>query len=270
MRHNRAPRLIRAARWARLVVHLAEAAYILGVRWPRASASRREALAAGWSLGLLRLLAIRVEVEGETPQGARRKPALLVANHVSWLDIFAIGAVRHTRFIAKHEIRDWPLAGWIANRAGTLFVRRGSRKDAARTTEAMREALSSGDWVGFFPEGTTTEGDQLLRFHSALFEPAIGHGAPVRPVAVRYEHPDGTLLREAAFVGDMSFAESLGRVIGVRSTVVRIVFAPPIEAAQGDRRSIASEAERRIASALGVTPTSRAPETPAGPPGAAP
>lgn len=264
MRHNRAPRLVRAVRWTRLAVHLAGAAYLLTVRWPRASASRREALAAGWSLRLLELLAIRVEVQGHAPADSR-EPALVVANHVSWLDIFAIGAVRHTRFIAKHEIRDWPLAGWIAARAGTLFVRRASRRDAARTTEAMREALSSGDWVAFFPEGTTTEGDQLLRFHSALFEPAIGHGATVRPIAVRYEHPDGALLREAAFVGEMSFAESLGRVIGVRETVVRITFAPPITAAGIDRRTLASEAERRVAGALGVSPPRREPEKPADP-----
>lgn len=264
MQHNRAPRLVRAVRWTRLVAHLAGAAYLLGVRWPRASASSREALAAGWSLRLLELLAIRVEVQGHAP-GDSREPALVVANHVSWLDIFAIGAVRHTRFIAKHEIRSWPLAGWIAARAGTLFVRRGSRRDAARTTEAMREALSSGDWVGFFPEGTTTEGDQLLRFHSALFEPAIGHGTTVRPIAVRYEHPDGTLLREAAFVGEMSFAESLGRVIGVRETVVRITFARPIAAAGIDRRQLAGEAEQRVANALGVSPPSKAPGTPADP-----
>lgn len=270
MRHNRAPRLVRALRWTRLVIHLAGAAYILGVRWPRASAERRAAFAAAWSLGLMKLLAIRVDVQGEAVPHAAREPALLVANHVSWLDIFAIGAVRHTRFIAKHEIRDWPLAGWIASRSGTLFVRRGSRRDAARTTEAMRAALASGDWVGLFPEGTTTEGDQVLRFHSALFEPAIGHCAPVRPVAVRYEHPDGSLLREAAFVGDMSFAESLRRVISVRNAVVRIIFAPPIEATQGDRRAIAYEAERRIAGALGITPTSRAPETAACLPGVSP
>lgn len=269
MKGNRAPRAVRVLRWSRLVVHLAGAVYLLGVQWPRAAPERREKLAARWSNRLLALLAVRIEVEGRVPEG-RPGAALIAANHVSWLDIFAINAVRHTRFIAKDEIRSWPLAGWIAARAGTLFLARGSRRDAARTTDAMAEALRSGHWVGLFPEGTTTEGDQLLRFHSALFEPAIAHGKPVYPIALRYEHPDGELLREAAFVGDMSFAQSLASVIGVRRTVLRIVFSDPLLPEGATRRDLAGEAHRRIAERLRLAPPSTEPETPGGPPAVAP
>lgn len=269
MKGNRAPHAVRAMRWARLVAHLAGAVYLLGVQWPRSAPQRREALAARWSRGLLALLAVRIEIEGASP-GAPGSPALIAANHVSWLDIFAINAVRHTRFIAKEEIRSWPLAGWIAARAGTLFLARGSRRDAARTTDAMAEALRSGHWVGLFPEGTTTAGDELLRFHSALFEPAIAHAVPVHPVALRYEHPDGTLLREAAFVGEMSFAQSLASVIAVRSTVLRVVFSDPLGPERVSRRELAMEAHRRIAASLRLPTPHTAPERPADPPGAAP
>lgn len=268
MKGNRAPRAVRVVRWARLVGHLAGAVYLLGVQWPRAAPARREVLAARWSQGLLALLAVRIEIEGSIPEPSAGS-VLIAANHISWLDIFAINAVRHTRFIAKQEIRRWPLAGWIAARAGTLFLERGSRRDAARTTDAMAEALRAGHWVGLFPEGTTTAGDELLRFHSALFEPAIAHGAPVQPVALRYEHPDGTLLREAAFVGEMSFAQSLASVISVRRTVLRVVFPGPLSPEGVSRRELATEAHRRIAARLNLTPPSKAPETRGDPPGEA-
>jgi 1-acyl-sn-glycerol-3-phosphate acyltransferase len=114
---------------------------------------------------------------------------MIVANHVSWIDIFLISSVRPTRFVAKSEIRGWPLAGWIAERAGTLFIRRDQMRDMARIDARVREVLAEGDCVGLFPEGITTEGDELRKFHSSLFEPAVANGAHVHPAAIRYEHP---------------------------------------------------------------------------------
>jgi 1-acyl-sn-glycerol-3-phosphate acyltransferase len=106
---------------------------------------------------------------------------MIAANHVSWLDIFALSAAWPTRFVAKSEIRDWPAAGWIAERAGTLFIRRERKRDIARIHEQIHEVLERGDCVGLFPEGTTSEGDTLLKFHASLFEPAIANGARVHP-----------------------------------------------------------------------------------------
>lgn len=251
VRHHRTPRVIRVVRWTRLFLHLGSAAFILRFVFPRAHPQRRRELGSRWAQDLLGILAIRLECEGEPP-ASPDAGALVAANHVSWLDVFAIGAVRHTRFVAKSEIRDWPVAGPIAERAGTLFVRRERRHDTGRIASHVKDALAAGDCVGLFPEGTTTEGDRLLKFHSSLFEPAVAHGARVHPVALRYLHADGTPCRAAAFVGDLTFAQSLGLVIRTREIVVRVSFADPVEPAGRNRRELAAATQERVATLLGL------------------
>jgi 1-acyl-sn-glycerol-3-phosphate acyltransferase len=233
--------------------------------FPRASAQRRRALVGWWSAKLARIVGVSVVADGELP-AADGTVSMIAANHVSWLDIFAISSVHPTRFIAKSEIRDWPLAGWIAERAGTIFIRRERRRDTARINDLVHAALAEGDCVGLFPEGTTTEGDQLLRFHSSLFEPAVANAARVLPVAIRYEHHDGSLCRAIAYVGELSFVQSLALVIRQRDVVARIAFAPPVGADGLGRREVAALAEARVASALGLPPRGTAPKTPPDPP----
>ena len=250
MSSTRTPRLIRAVRWTRLFLHLGTAFLTLRFVWPRADPQRRHEIAVRWAQDLLSILAIRVRCEGRPPPHGR-KGAMIASNHVSWADIFAIASVRHTRFVAKSEIRDWPLAGWLADKSGTIFIRRERRHDTARINALVHDALAQGDCVGLFPEGTTTEGDRLLKFHSSLFEPAVANQARVYPVAVRYENADGTPLRAAAYVGDLSFAQSLGLVIRTRETVACLAFAHPVEPDGLTRQEVAAEAHRRVATLLG-------------------
>lgn len=212
-------------------------------------------------------MGVTVQAQG-VPPGGGPQAAMIAANHISWLDIFAISGVRPTRFIAKSEVRDWPLAGWIAERAGTIFIRRERRRDTARINDLVHAALAEGDCVGLFPEGTTTEGDRLLKFHSSLFEPAVANGARIFPVAVRYEHADGSLCRAMAYVGELSFMQSLALVIRQRGTVARVCFAAPVDAAGLGRREIAALAEERVATMLGVPRPHTAPRTPPDPPAA--
>jgi 1-acyl-sn-glycerol-3-phosphate acyltransferase len=249
VRHHRTPRFIRFVRWTRLILHLGSAALILRFVYPRAGPERRRELGTRWSRDLLAILAIRLDCEGESPPEAGHG-TLIAANHVSWVDVFAIGAVRHTRFVAKSEIRDWPVAGLIAERAGTLFVHRARRHDTGRIANHVKDALAAGDCVGLFPEGTTSEGDRLLKFHSSLFEPAVAHGARVHPVALRYLYPDGTPCRAAAFIGELTFAQSLGLVIRTREMVVRVAFCEPVDAAGRNRREVALETHARVARRL--------------------
>jgi 1-acyl-sn-glycerol-3-phosphate acyltransferase len=263
----RAGRPTRALRWTRLAIHALAGALILRLVFPRAGAARRRALVAWWSGKLVRIVGVAVHAEGAAPGGGG-PPAMIAANHISWLDIFAISSVCSTRFIAKSEVRDWPLAGWIAERAGTIFIRRERRRDTARINDLVHAALIEGDCVGLFPEGTTTEGDRLLRFHSSLFEPAVANGARVFPVAVRYEHADCSPCRAMAYVGELSFVQSLGLVIRQRGAVARVAFAPPLETAGLGRREVAARAEQSVATLLGLPPPDRAPRTPPGPPGA--
>jgi 1-acyl-sn-glycerol-3-phosphate acyltransferase len=205
-----------------------------------------------WAANLLAILNVQTRVAG-SPPGATRA-AMIAANHISWLDIFVVQSVRTTRFVAKSEIRDWPIAGWIAERAGTIFLRRGHRRDAARINERVHDALAAGDCVGLFPEGTTTEGDQLLKFHALLFESAIANAAIVHPAAIRYETPEGAPCPEVAYAGETTFMESVGRIIGTKRIVARLAFAEPIDTRGCTRREISQRARASVASLLGLSP----------------
>jgi 1-acyl-sn-glycerol-3-phosphate acyltransferase len=252
-----------------MLLHAIGAVLILRFIFPRADAARRRWHVQRWAARLVAIMGLEVRVAGIPPQEAERA-AMVAANHVSWLDIFVIQGVTPARFIAKSEIRDWPLAGWIAERAGTIFIRRERRRDTARINEHVHAALAEGDSVGLFPEGTTSEGDGLLKFHSSLFEPAVANAAQVHPCAVRYERPDGSLCRAMAFVGELSFMQSLGLAIRQRGVVARVAFAPPIDTRGLDRREVTRRAEAAVASLLGLPPRDRAPNRPPDPPGAPP
>jgi len=250
-------------RWLRLAGHAASAALILAFVFPRAAPPTRRRLVRWWSGKLVRILGIRLRVSGPLPR-AHGEAAMIAANHVSWVDTFVVMGVRPARFIAKSEIRDWPVAGWIAERAGTLFVKRERRRDIARILGSVHEALAEGDCIGLFPEGTTTEGDRLLRFHPSLFEPAVANAATIHPAAIRYEHPDGSPCAAFAYVGEMSFMESVGLVIGARGVVADLAFGEPIEPQAGlDRRGAAHLAHARTARLLAL-------DSPGNPPGRAP
>jgi 1-acyl-sn-glycerol-3-phosphate acyltransferase len=247
-----------------MAAHGANAALILRFVYPRSSSATHRRLMRWWSGKLLRILRVTPVVEGIPPRGA--DAAMIAANHVSWLDIFVVSSVQPARFIAKSEIRDWPFVGWIVEKAGTIFVRRGGgRRDLARITERAHAALAQGDCVGVFPEGTTTEGDQLLKFHGALFESAAASGTRVFPVALRYEHEDGTLCRAASFAGEITFMQCLGLIVRQRRIVVRIAFSEPVDTAGIPRREVARLAEDRVATLLGLTPEGRGPGRAPGP-----
>jgi 1-acyl-sn-glycerol-3-phosphate acyltransferase len=243
-----------------MVLHMAVAAMILRLVFPGASPTRRRALVRWWSAKLLRIVGVATHIEGEPP-GEAGGGAMIAANHVSWLDIFAVSSVRPTRFIAKGEIRDWPIVGWVVERAGTIFIRRERRRDTARIQDLVHAALAQGDRVGLFPEGTTTEGDRLLKFHSSLFESAVVNQAQVHPCAIRYEHADGSLCRAIAYVGEISFMQSFGLVIRQRGVVARLAFAPALHTAGQGRREVAAATEAAVARLLRVEPASSSPRT---------
>jgi 1-acyl-sn-glycerol-3-phosphate acyltransferase len=244
-----------------MLAHGVAAMVILRFVFPRTSAQGRRRLLGWWSAKLLRILHVRARVQRPVPSSGVPNATLIAANHVSWLDIFLVSSVEPTRFIAKSEVRDWPLVGWIVEKAGTLFLRRDGRRDIARINERAHAALAAGDCVGLFPEGGTTEGDRLLKFHSSLFEPALANGARVQPVAIRYEHCDGSLCRAATFYGEISFMQSLALIVRQREIIARIAFAPAIDPAGLGRREVARLAEERVANLLGLPVAGRQPGT---------
>lgn len=229
------------------------------------SPPRKDQAISRWSAKLLRILGIR-PVAGTPPVFAQG--ALLVANHISWLDIFVILAVRRVHFVSKHEVRNWPAVGWLAYRAGTLFIQRARKADTARVNSEMHALLQAGAWVAVFPEGTSTDGRRLLRFLSSLLQPAIAENVPVVPAALKYRTPDGRYTDAPAYADEISFGTSLWHITGEKEIVAHLQFCAPIHGQ--DRRSLAESARREIATCLGFESRGNPPESPCGLPAAAP
>ena len=247
----RTQRVFRGIRWARLLTHVAVGLIAVGVLFPRVSAHRRAIITGWWARKLLRILNILLSIHGARPSADARN-LIIAANHISWVDIFVINATQPARFIAKAEIRDWPVAGWLSDKAGTIFIRRTRRSDTAKINQIMHDALAEGASIGFFPEGTTTSGDKLLKFHTSLFEPAVANAATIAPAAIAYRTSDGEPSAAAAFIGELSFAESIAMIISEKSMIAEITFAPKIEAAGLTRRELALKSEAAIAAILDV------------------
>jgi len=261
---SRRPRpWVGALRRARLVLHLVRGLATAAFVFPFLDGRKRMLRVQRWSRRLLPILGVRLVVRGRAP---RKGAALVVANHVSWIDIFLLDAVRPARFVGKSEIRAWPLVGWLAASAGTLFIERGKRRDAGRVSATVAALLQSGERFAVFPEGTTTAGDRVLHFHASLIQPAVLAGVPVHPVAIRFLRPDGSLCREAAYDGDRTIGDILRETSAFPQIRAEVIFAPPILPAGRDRRAIAREAQAVIAGLLGLPAPGSAPGTPADPP----
>ncbi len=249
-------RLTRALRLTRMLLHVAQGLIVTGLVYPRIAPRVRARITQAWANKLLLILNIRLSVSGHRPDDDARQ-LFVVSNHVSWLDIFVINATQPSRFVAKSEIRDWPVAGWLCESAGTIFIRRAKRSDTTRINAQIHDVLAGGDTVAFFPEGTTTRGDQLLKFHTSLFEPAVANQAVIAPAAIFYRQANGAPTEATIFSGQITFRQSIFAILAERSIAAEITFAPGIATATLNRRTAAAAAEDAIALMLNV-PKSRA------------
>jgi len=249
--------ITRFFRVTRLVLHLARAVAMVAVCFPFYDDAKRMGWVRHWTARLLAILAVRVKVSG-TPLRAGAAPAMIVANHVSWLDIFAINAVRKVRFVAMSEIRRWPVFGWLCAQGSALFIERARRHHAAHINRQMVAALTQGDTLVVFPEGRTSAGDVVLPFHTSLLQPVLECEATVYPVAIRYTRADGSLCSQADYEGDKSMLGSLLLMLTQPVIYARLQFLPPLTSAGKHRRELAHEASRLIAGALGVPASGRA------------
>ena len=233
LRHLQAGwRILRAAG------HSVRGLWLIRRRFPGFTPAEREACIQDWARGMMAILNVALRVEGERPAGG---PLLLVANHTSWLDILAVQAARSCRFVAKAEVRHWPLIGAVAAGAGTLFIERASRRDAVRVVHHMAESLSAGNVVTVFPEGTTGNGDVLLPFHGNLLQAAISTDVPAVPVGIRFlDAATGEPSALAAYVDDDTLIASLWRTLTGPPLVAVVHFGAPGRAAGRDRRAWAA------------------------------
>lgn len=213
--------------------------------FPRLSTPNRDLRVQVWASDMLVLLGVELMVVGTPPVVG---PVLLVANHVSWLDIIVLHAAHHCRFVSKADVRRWPVVGALATGAGTLYIERNSRRDAMRVVHHMAQALTNGDILAVFPEGTTSSGDALLPFHGNLIQAAIATHAPVQPVALRFiDGRSGAPCKAVSYVGDESLVDSIWRTIGERHLRATVEFGPPQFAEGRDRRTWARDLRALIA-----------------------
>lgn len=241
------PRLLRAWRYGRLALHIVQGLLTVALVYPWCRRPAHQALRRRWSAGMLRVLGIELEARGE----AVAPGCMLVANHVSWVDIFVINALAPSAFVSKAEVRNWPLIGWLAARNDTIFLRRGSRGHACIINAEIAALLDAGCNVAIFPEGTTTDGSHLLHFHAALLQPAIACGHPLQPLALQYRTPDDRFSRAPAYDGDLSLGECVANIVASRRTIARVSVAAPIPTCDGvDRRTLAAHAHAQIAAAI--------------------
>lgn len=261
--------LIRTLRLVRLVLHLLVGVIKAALLLPLVGRARRTELIRRWSAGVLAILNVRLIAKGEVPDSSAAD-VMFVANHISWLDIYLLDAVCPVRFVAKAEVRAWPVIGWLAVKIGTLFIERTRRHDTARAGREVVDALRQGDCVAVFPEGTTSNGTLLRPFHASLLQSAIDSGARLWPVAIRYVHRDGTANLSPAYVDNMSFADSLFRILDEPELEAEITYLEPLPVQGRNRRELAALAEKAIANALNLAAPGRKPGKPADPPAALP
>lgn len=235
-------------RGGRLTLHLLYA-MLLAVFYPHLEQSRRRRLLKTWGRQLLDILNIGIRTEGEMPM-RREGGFLIVANHISWLDIFVLNTIYPSRFIAKAEVRNWPLIGWLCERGNTLFIERTLRQDAASANRRISLLLKQGICVGLFPEGTTTDGTHVGHFHSALLQPAIDAGVMLCPIALRYQNENGKPSNTAAFTENMTLSRSVWRILRGPRFDALLAFTPALATAGGNRRMLARAAQEAISCEL--------------------
>jgi 1-acyl-sn-glycerol-3-phosphate acyltransferase len=230
--------LIATTRLLRVLVHLLSGMALMALRFRRLDESGRQRLIQWWSTALLRHIGLQIRVNGQVQAGA----GLLVANHVSWLDIAAIhSACPQARFVSKADVLKWPLVGFLVRGAGTLFIERERKRDAMRVVHEMAAAMQRGDLVAVFPEGTTGEGARALPF---VVE------ALVQPVVLRFTAPDEAFATATQFVGETTLVQSIWRIACARGLGVDVSFLPAQASAHLDRRALAETLRSQVQAML--------------------
>ncbi len=214
------------------------------VVFPRLLPDQRYIRVQVWARQMLAILGIDLQLRGTPPaQG----PVLLVANHISWLDIPVMHAARHCRFVSKSEVRHWPLIGTLSTGTGTLYIERESRRDAMRVVHQMADALKAGDILAVFPEGTTSDGISLLPFHANLIQAAIAASVPVQPVALSFiDVATGQTSLAPCYINDDTLFGSIWRTLTAPRIAAVVTYGEPQPAQGRERRVWAAELRAEV------------------------
>ena len=241
--------LTRYYRICRIIIHTITGLIIAAAIFPLLQNNTKLKLTTWWCGGLLRAFAIKVKVFGSLPV-ENSKGILFVANHVSWADIHALNSCIKLRFIAKSDIKNWPVFGYLATRVNTLFIDRSKRQEAGNIVATTCASLVAGDNLCFFPEGTTTDGTHILSFKSSVLQAAIDANSSLWPVAIRYTNKDGSTNTQMAYAGKTGLVESMKAVLNVKNPMVELHFLAPIFTEGKNRRELTLQAYNQIKAAL--------------------
>lgn len=243
----------------RLVVvalHIVRGLFIVYWRMPAMSRQQRQMQVQRWSARLLRHCGVGLQVCGQPATATNGAGLMLVANHISWLDIEALHAVGFCRFVAKSEVAQWPVVGTLANCAETLYLQRTSRRDTLRVLDCIADSLRAGDTVAVFPEGTTSDGSTLLPFYANLLQAPIDANVPVQPVALQFFDAAGRTSRAPCYIGDDTLLASVWRTLRTQGLLVRLTFGTPQLPNGRNRQQLAQAMRDAVGQMLDVPDTS--------------
>ena len=200
-----------------------------------------EVMLTWWAGMICRIFGLDRRLRGELQPA----PQLVAANHISWIDILLLYSVAGMGFVAKSEIGDWPVVGWLAQLGDTVFHRRGSHDSASGVVAVMTERLQAGDRIAIFPEGGILDGAGVKRFHARMFGAAINAAAPVQPVMLRFSRA-GALYEDITFRPGEHFLANFFRLLAQPRCIAEVEFLPPVAPAGKQRRQLAEEAETAV------------------------
>lgn len=236
-----------------VIIWIASSLLSVAIVYPFLPLAGRNAMNKAWSRALMKICGVHVRVHG---QPAMQGAALWVCNHVSWIDIFILSSVRCVAFVAKSEIRQWPVIGWLVAKAGTVFLNRGERQAIKAVSMQMEHRFKRGEVLGLFAEGTTSTGFDVLPFRSSLFEPALHGQVDIQPIALRFYHR-GVRSDYVAFVGEQNLVQNLCVLISTTQVMVDVDFLPVMPVRQClelGRSKAAAHAHQLIGSAVRMAP----------------
>jgi 1-acyl-sn-glycerol-3-phosphate acyltransferase len=256
---------VRLLRCARVLIHIVGGLGTTVFVFPRVNQNTRQTIIRRWCRQFLGMLGVEARVhwrhEGGIPDNV-----LIVANHISWLDIFVLSSFQPARFIAKSDLKQLPVVGRLIANVGTLFIERERRRDTHTDNRNTVDALARGDVVAVFPEATTSDGTGLLKFHSSLLQSAVDANACVQPITIRYRTPADEFCVAPAYVGELNLVESFWQVTGERRIVAELHVMPAFQAEGVHRRDLSRAAEDAIRTALASPARGPAPGKRGGPP----
>lgn len=238
-----------------LFLHILHGMLVCATVFPWIGKEARRRRIRNWSRRMLAICGVELEVEDRRTRRTLPHGAMLVSNHISWLDIYVIHCWEPTRFVAKSEIRGWPVIGWLCDKTGTIFIERASKRDAHRVLHQIADEMKQGDLVGVFPEGTTTDGSKVLPFHANLLQAPISGDIPVQPVGLSYiDAATGELALAPAYIDDITLLQCLDAILRAPKIKARLTIGEELRPEGLGRRELAEAARAVVVELRGGSP----------------